>query len=141
MQRVAKTFYVLLLAILVGVPAAAVAHDPAQGGEVKERRSAPVAQPAIDPLLQAWIIALAAAALKEAAESPDPIATLGYSIERKLMFALRSPELGRLAEQLIAEAVKDAPPEIRESLAQFAAAMLRNLRREMLDSRRSQRTY
>ena len=141
MKRIAKSVYGLTLATVITVPCAALAHDPAFDGAPKDHRSAPAVRPTIDPLLQALIIGLAAAALREAAESPDPIATFGSSIERKLMFALRSPELSQLAEQMIAEAVKDAPEELREPLAQFATAMLKSLRREMLDNRQSQRIY
>ena len=65
---------------------------------------------------------------------------MGESIERKLAFALRSPEIALLLDQLVASAVKDAPLELREPLAQFATAMLNNLRRDMLD-RPSRKTY
>jgi hypothetical protein len=129
-----------MLAVLIGVPVAAVAHDPGRVDEPKERRAAPQAQPAIDPLVQALLIGLAASVLREAAASPDPIATMGESIERKLAFALRSPEFARVLDRLIADAVKEAPLELREPLAQFAVAMVNNLRREMLD-RQARKTY
>jgi hypothetical protein len=65
---------------------------------------------------------------------------MGESIERKLAFALRSPEFARVLDRLIADAVKEAPLELREPLAQFAVAMVNNLRREMLD-RQARKTY
>ena len=135
MRWIAKTIYASTLAAFVVMSGAASAHEGA-GGERSDRRTAPQAQPSIDPLVQAILVAAAASVLKEAAASPDPFTALGESIERKLMFALRSPELARLLDQLIAEAVKDAPRELREPLAQFAIAMLNNFRREMLDKRR-----
>lgn len=140
MKRVARSISAWALAVLIGVPVGALAHGPDRAGEPKERRSAPAAQPPIDPLVQALLIGLAASVLRDAAASPDPIATMGESLERKLIFALRSPELARVLDQLIADAVKDAPLELREPLAQFAGAMVNNLRREMLD-RESRKTY
>ena len=133
MKRAAKAISAFTLAVLVGVPVVAGAHETDRALEPKERRPAPAAQPAIDPLMQALLIGLAASVLREAAASPDPIATMGESLERKLAFALRSPEFARLLDQLIADAVKEAPQELREPLAQFAGAMVSNLRREMLE--------
>ena len=140
MKRVTRSISAGVLAVSIGVPIAALAQIPGRTLEPTERRAAPAAQSAMDPLMQALLIGLAASVLKEAAASPDPIATVGESIERKLMFALRSPEFARLLDQLIADAVKDAPPELREPLAQFAGAMVNNLRREMLE-RRTRKTY
>ena len=133
MKRAAKAISAFTLAVLIGVPVVAVARETDRALEPKERRPAPAAQPAIDPLMQALLIGLAASVLREAAASPDPIATMGESLERKLAFALRSPEFARLLDQLIADAVKEAPQELREPLAQFAGAMVSNLRREMLE--------
>jgi len=140
MKRIPKWISAWTLAVLIAVPVAAVAHDPWGTGEPHDRRATPQAQPAIDPLVQALLIGLAASVLREAAASPDPITTMGESIERKLAFALRSPEIALLLDQLVASAVKDAPLELREPLAQFATAMLNNLRRDMLD-RPSRKTY
>ena len=140
MKRVAQSICAWTLVGCVALPGIATAHDVKGSGE-KERRAAPAAQPVIDPLVQAILIAAAASVLREAAASPDPVAALGDSIERKLMFALRSPELARFLDQLIAEALKDAPQELREPLAQFAGAMLNNFRREMLEKRQQQRAY
>ena len=141
MKRVAKSVCVCSLAALLALPGAATAHDVKGRGELKDQRAARAARPTIDPLVQAILIAAAASVLNEAAASPDPVATLGDSIERKLMFALRSPELAQLLDQLIAEAVKQAPQDLREPLAQFAGAMLNNFRRELLDKRQQQRAY
>lgn len=141
MARINQIAYVSILAAVIGtLPAVVSAHEPAAGAGEGERRSQR-AEPLIDPLTQALLIGLAASVLREAAESPDPMATLGRSIERKLMFALRSPELARALDGIIAEAVKDAPHELREPLAQFAIAMLDSFRREMLERRRSDRPY
>ena len=138
MKPIAKSVCVLALAAFAALPIAARAHDVKGSGELKDQRAA---RPAIDPLVQAILIAAAASVLREAAASPDPVAALGDSIERKLVFALRSPELAQLLDQLIADAVKQAPQDLREPLAQFAGAMLNNFRRELLDRRQQQRAY
>lgn len=135
MKRVAQTIGAIVLSISFAVPSVANAQD----GRASERRAAPAAQPAIDPLVQALLIGLAASVLREAAASPDPLATFADSLERKLSFALRSPELARLLDQLIADAVKDLPADLREPLAQFAGAMLNTLRSDLLARRQAQR--
>jgi len=89
-------------------------------------------QPApLDPAISAVLVALAAAMLRDAAASPDPMASLGQAFERTLSNAISSPETARLIESIVATAVKDAPPELREPLAQFALSMLRSARRDM----------
>jgi hypothetical protein len=92
-------------------------------------------EPAIDPAVRAIVIGLLASLLREAAESPDPLAALGDAFERKLKFALRSPEFGRLLQGLLGHAVKDLPSELREPLSLFAQAMMQNMRREMLQTK------
>lgn len=141
MKRVAQSVCAVALAAFVTLPSVVSAHDVKGSGDRQDRRVATAARPAIDPLVQAILIAAAASVLREAAASPDPVAALGDSIERKLMFALRSPELAQLLDQLIADAVKEAPQDLREPLAQFAGAMLESFRREMLDRRQHQRVY
>ena len=141
MKRVVESIYALTLALLIGVPSIALAHDEGRSGERGDRRAASATKPAIDPLIQAILIAAAASVLREAAASPDPVATAAESLERKLVFALRSPETARFVDQLIAEAVKEAPQELREPLAQFASAMLNNFRREMLEKRQGSKAY
>jgi hypothetical protein len=141
MKRIAQSACVLALVAFAALPIAARAHDVKGSGELKDQRAAAAARPTIDPLVQAILIAAAASVLREAAASPDPVAALGDSIERKLVFALRSPELAQLLDQLIAEAVKQAPQDLREPLAQFAGTMLNNFRRELLDKRQQQRAY
>ncbi len=141
MKRLAQSVCAVALAAFVTLPSVVSAHDVKGSGDRQDRRAATAARPAIDPLVQAILIAAAASVLREAAASPDPVAALGDSIERKLMFALRSPELAQLLDQLIADAVKEAPQDLREPLAQFAGAMLESFRREMLDRRQHQRVY
>ena len=119
-----------VLAVSPGLGKAAQAN-PAAGPQ--QVQAAPLAEPAMDPMVRALLVGLIASLLREAAASPDPLSTLGDSLERKLQFALRSPEFAQLAEGLIGQAVKDVSPELREPLALFAIAMLNNLRREMLD--------
>ena len=141
MKRVVESVYALTLALFIGVPGVAIAHDDTRSSERSDRRAAAAARPAVDPLVQAILIAAAASVLREAAASPDPVATFAESLERKLVFALRSPETARFVDQLIAEAVKEAPQELREPLAQFASAMLNNFRREMLDRRQGSKAF
>ena len=141
MKRVLESACALTLVLFIGMPSVAIAHDETRSSERSDRRAAAAAKPAVDPLVQAILIAAAASVLREAAASPDPVSTFAESLERKLVFALRSPETARLVDQLVAEAVKDAPQELREPLAQFASAMLNNFRREMLEKRQGSKAY
>jgi hypothetical protein len=90
------------------------------------------AVPTMDPAMRALLIGIAANMLREAATSSDPMGGLSSSIERTMTGLLRSPETLRLVEGLVGMAFKDAPVELREPLALFAASMVQNLRREML---------
>ena len=141
MKRILLTVSALTLAVFLSVPGIAVAHDENRSSARSDRRAASAAHPAVDPLIQAILVAAAASILREAAASPDPAAALAESLDRKLISALRSPEAARLLDQLIAEAVKEAPQELREPLAQFASAMLNNFRREMLERRQRSKVY
>lgn len=135
MKRMLLLSVVMLgLAGMVGVTSGTViARESApRGAEAQTSRLVPIADPATDPAIRALVLQLAASVLREAAASPDPIQALANALERKLMFALRNPELARLAESAIGEAVKDAPSELREPLALFAIALLGNFRHEML---------
>lgn len=140
MKRVAPTALAVAAALAL-CPGLGRAVETGPVVEAQRAPSATYAEPAMDPMIRALLLGLAASLLREAAASPDPLNTFGESLERKLHFALRSPEFARLAEGLIDRAVRDAPAELREPLAQFATAMLNNLRREMLDGARPRSRY
>jgi len=134
MQRLKKTLSMLGVAVLVGaLPDVSVALESVPATAPQRPRAAPVAEPAIDPAIRALLVGLAASLLREAAASPDPMTALGDALERKLLFALRSPEISQLIDGLIGHAANEAPAELREPIALFALAILKNLRREMLD--------
>jgi len=124
--------------LLGGTFMPAMAHDLPRAPEAP---SAASAEPAMDPVMRALLIGLAARMLTEAARSSDPMATLGDSLERALTSALRSPASTRMIESLMAQAFKDVPVELREPLALFAGSMLESARREMLDNRRPRSSY
>lgn len=129
-----KRLLVLLgtLQLFGGALAPALAHDlPSE----TEAPPAATAAPAMDPVMRALLIGLAARMLTDAARSPDPMATLGESLERALTSALRSPATARMIEDLMGRALTDVPAELREPLALFAGSMLQSMRREMLDNR------
>jgi len=127
-----------LLFLSVGVAAPACAHEFPR---VPESPPAATAEPTLDPVMRALLIGLAARILTEAARSPDPMNTLGDSLERALASALRSPASARMIESLMGHALKDVPFELREPLALFAGSMLESARREMLDNRRPRAPY
>ncbi len=127
-----------MLILSVGAISPGWAHQPAP---VPDVQAAPGAEPSIDPVMRALLIGLAARMLTEAARSPDPMGTLGDSMERALSSALRSPASARMLEGLVGHALKDVPPELREPLALFAGSMLESVRREMLDNRRPRAPY
>jgi hypothetical protein len=87
----------------------------------------------LDPALRALMVGIAASMLREAAASPDPMNTLGSTLQQNLASVLRSPDAVRLIESLVAQAFKDAPAELREPLELFASSMLKNMRRELTD--------
>ena len=91
---------------------------------------------AMDPLMRALVIAIAANILREAAAQPDPAEALGNAIERRVASALADPNTMRMVEGALKHAFRDAPEELREPLALFAASVLRNLRRDMLQEHR-----
>lgn len=127
-------FKALLLALagvctFCGSPAS-LALEPA---DLPARDAGGMQEPAMDPVLRALLIGMAASLLREAAQSPDPLNALGETLERKLMFALRSPEMARLVEALVGQAFRDVPLELREPLAQFAQSMLHSMRRDLPD--------
>jgi hypothetical protein len=140
MKRLTQTVVAMTVAGVLAVsPGLGKAAQENSAAEPQQAQTAPLAEPAMDsmdPMVRALLVGLIASLLREAAASPDPLSTLGDSLERKLQFALRSPEFAQVAEGLIGQAVKDVPAELREPLALFAVAMLNNLRREMLDRAR-----
>jgi len=139
-----KPWTVVLGALLLLASAAApvVAHEvPPAVVPAPEANVAPSAEPDMDPVLRAILIAMAARMLTEAARSPDPMGTLGDSLERALSSVLRSPASARMLEDLMGRALKDVPPELRAPLALFAGSMLDSMRRERLDNRRQRAPY
>jgi hypothetical protein len=124
-------------ATLPGGPA--LAHEYGTDARGPAVRAETEREPTLDPVLRAVLLGLAASLLREAAASPDPAGAFGEALERKLLLVLRSPEFARMAESFVGHATKDVPPELREPLQQFALAMLKSLRRDMLEGRRSRR--
>jgi hypothetical protein len=98
-------------------------------------------QPAMDPLMRALVIGIAANILREAAAQPDPVDALGNAVERRIVSALADPNTMRLVEGAARHAVQDAPAELREPLALFASSVLHNMRREMLQDMGPRRRY
>ncbi len=86
----------------------------------------------IDPVMRALVIGIAASILREAAAQPDPVEALGDALERRLSAALANPNTMRLAESALQQALRDAPPELREPLAAFALSVLQSMRRDLL---------
>lgn len=84
----------------------------------------------MDPVMRAILFAMAAKVLREAAASPDPLAALGDSIERSIAAAGTNPQTLRTIEALTAQALKDAPPELRQALLAFIVSTLKQARRE-----------
>ena len=95
----------------------------------------------MDPVMRALLIGIAASILREAAAQPDPVEALGNAVERRLAAAAANPNTMRLAEAALAQAVQDAPPELREPLAQFATSVLHSMRRELLKELRPRSGY
>jgi hypothetical protein len=95
----------------------------------------------MDPLVRALVIGIAANILREAAAQPDPVDALGNAIERRIEAALADPNTMRLVERALQHAFQDAPVELREPLALFAASVLQNMRREILQDMRPRQRY
>ena len=115
-----------------------VASSPAQPRVDEASRAS---DPAMDPLVRALIIGIAASILREAAAQPDPVEGLGNAIERRVASALADPNTMRLVEGALRRALREAPEELREPLAEFVSALVRDLRHEMLQDRRSRGRY
>jgi len=84
----------------------------------------------MDPMMRAILFALAARVLREAAASPDPLGSLGDAIERSVTSAATNPRTLKTIEALTAQALKDAPPELRQALLAFIVSTLKHARRE-----------
>jgi len=80
--------------------------------------------------MRAILLALAARVLREAAASPDPLASLGDAIERSITSAATNPQTLKTIEALTAQALQDAPPELRQALLAFIVSTLKHARRE-----------
>ena len=134
MRQVKKLLGMLGVAALAGaLPAASIARESLPVTVSQRPLVSPVAEPKVDPAVRALLVGLAANLLREAAASPDPMTALGDSLDRKILFALHSPEFLGLIDGLIGNAVQEAPSELREPMARFAESILNNMRREMLD--------
>ncbi len=134
----------LLLASAVPIasanePGGGAASMPADPPAAADRAPVPVdavdspvaaRAPVLDPFMQDLLLAMAAAMLREAAASPDPVAALGESLERKLSLALSSPEAMRALEAALARGLQDVPADLREPLASFAGSLLRGAQRD-----------
>lgn len=118
-----------LTASLLLMPTLASAQQPY--GHNAEAQPQVRVQPALDPLVRDVLIALVASLLREAAESPDPLATLGEALNRKLVNLMSSPAAPAMIEGLLSGALKDVPAELREPLGLFAASVLAQLRRDL----------
>lgn len=84
----------------------------------------------MDPVMQAILLAMAARVLREAAASPDPLDALGRTLERSVASAAADPRTLKTIEALTANALKDAPPELRKALFEFIAGALAHARRD-----------
>jgi len=134
-MKALRWLLVLCAAGALVVPSAS-AHErrspqqaPAQSAYVHE------SEVALDPVMRALLIAMAARILREAAASPDPVAALADSVERSVSAALASPETMRLVEALTGHAFKDVPEELRQAIVAFTVSAFAKLRREMLQGR------
>ena len=129
---------VLASIFLLGLNVPAWAHDGdhGHGTPPAHPQSAPGAFDGMDPVMRAVLIAMAARMLREAAASPDPMGALGDTLERTISAALENPETLRMLEALTGQALKDVPDDLRHALMAFAASMLAQTRREMMQSRR-----
>ena len=127
---------------LVGGCFHALAHEPGSSPQAQPQYPAPPAPHslheapvAMDPVMRAVLIAMAARMLREAAASPDPMTALGESLERNLAAAVVNPETVRMVEALTGQALKEVPEGLRNAIVAFAVSMLNNARREMLPNR------
>ena len=91
--------------------------------------------------MRALVIGIAANILREAAAQPDPVDALGSAVERRIVAALADPNTMRLVESALKHAFQDAPVELREPLALFAASVLHSMRSEMLQDMRPRHRY
>ena len=107
------------------LPAAAAAIEPPAS-----RSTEAGAADTMDPVMRAILLAMVAKVLREAAASPDPLATLGETIDRSVTSAMASPQTFKTIEALTAQALKEAPPELRQALLAFIASALKHARRE-----------
>ncbi len=140
MNRMQRMFGAFAAIAALGAGDGAYAHPPAPQGPGQGESAPRALQPdahagapvTIDPLLRALAIGIAASILREAAAQPDPVEALGEAVERRLAAALANPNTLRMAESALQQALRDAPPELREPLAAFALSVLRSMRRDML---------
>jgi hypothetical protein len=98
-------------------------------------------QATMDPIVRALVIGIAANILREAAAQPDPVDALGNAVERRIVAVLSDPNTMRLVERALQHAFQDAPVELREPLALFAASVLHNMRRDILQDMRPRPRY
>ncbi|MCC7081222.1 MAG: hypothetical protein IT530_11165 [Burkholderiales bacterium] len=132
----------LVAAAAMAVAATGVAHESrsqvaafplhaVEPAEAAYTGAGSAGQATVDPLVRALVIGIAASILREAAAQPDPVEGLGNAIERRVAAALADPNTMRLVQSALREALRDAPPELREPLTLFAAGVLQNMRRDM----------
>lgn len=138
MRRHRSMATTVLLACALGVSPTVSAQEASSrpvgaqtpdGGDVL--RSSEARADAMDPVMRAILFAMAAKVLREAAASPDPLAALGDTIERSIASAATNPQTLRTIEALTAQALKDAPPELRQALLAFIVSTLKQVRREV----------
>ena len=104
----------------------------------RSQAPASVVEP-MDPVMQAILLAMAARVLREAAASPDPLDALGRTLERSVAAAAADPRTLKTIEALTSQALKEAPPELRQALFEFISGALAHARREREAARSSAR--
>lgn len=125
------------LAMLVaGGPLLAQEAGAGPGQSVGPGPAAPGAVEPLDPVMQAILLAMTARVLREAAADPDPLEALGRTLERSVAAAAADPRTLRTIEALTAQALKDAPPELRQALLQFIVGALERARRDRASASR-----
>ena len=135
MRNIGRLAFIGILVATAVPPAAAherrapLQNEPAQSAQVHE------SEVALDPVMRALLIAMAARMLREAAASPDPVAALAGSVERSVSAALANPETMRLIAALTGQAFKDVPEELRQAIVAFTVSAFAKLRRDTLHGR------
>lgn len=137
MHLLRRMVAVCSMAVILGSSSLAAAQQAGPPGDRPEigaggsaTRGAEASSAAMDPVLRAVLFAMAARVLREAAASPDPLAALGDTIERSVSAAATSPQALRTIEALTADALRDAPPELRQALLAFIVSTLKHARRD-----------